>query len=455
MPDEFCHSALLTDLYELTMAAAYFDSGMRPTATFELFVRRLPEHRSYLLAAGLEQALHYLENLRFTAEEIAFLRAQPVFRHVSSEFFDFLARFRFTADVWAVPEGTPVFPQEPLMRVTGPIIDAQIVETYLLAALSFPSLIATKASRIVEAAQGRAVVEFGTRRAHGPEAGILAARAAYVGGCVGTSNVEAGVRFGIPTMGTLAHSFVMAFEDELEAFRQMERIYPEHSILLIDTYDSIEAVDAIITAGLRPRGVRIDSGDMGALSKEVRAHLDRGGLRETTIFASGDLNEHSIAALIASGAPINAFGVGTELATSKDAPALSSVYKLVEVVHGHEHSYRLKLSRGKKTYPGAKQVYRYSLDGVYHHDLVACQGERYPEAEPLLQCVMRDGRRVAPPPSLPNVQLYARECLARLPERFRRLKAADTYPVEVSGELQRLEEQERRKHTHPEGVRRG
>jgi nicotinate phosphoribosyltransferase len=328
------------------------------------------------------------------------------------------------------------------------MIDAQIVETYLLTAISFPTLIATKAARIVEAAQGRAVVEFGTRRAHGPEAGILAARAAYIGGCIGTSNVEAGLRFGIPTLGTLAHSFVMAFEDELEAFRQMERIFPEHSILLIDTYDSIEAVDAIIAAGLRPRGVRIDSGDMASLSKEVRWRLDRAGLNDTTIFASGDLNEHSVAALLAAGAPINAFGVGTELATSKDAPALSSVYKLVEVVHGREHSYRLKLSRGKKSYPGAKQVYRYVRDGHYDHDLVACQGERYPEAQSLLECVMRDGRRLAAPPALNDLQRHARECLAALPEPHRRLQGAMPYRVDVSGELQRLEEQERRKHTH-------
>lgn len=428
------------------MAAAYFDSGMLPVATFELFIRRLPERRSFLLAAGLEQALHYLENLRFTTEEIDFLRRHPVFGHVSSAFFDYLAQLRFTGEVWAVAEGTPVFAQEPLLRVTAPMIEAQIVETYLLAALTFQTSIATKAARIVDSAQDRGVVEFGTRRAHGPEAGVLAARAAYIGGCKGTSNVEAGFRFGVPTFGTLAHSFVMAFDDELESFREMERIFPEHSVLLVDTYDTLNAVEKIIAAGLHPGGVRLDSGDLVELSREVRRRLDRAGLNDTTIFASGDLNEYLIADLLAQGARIDMFGVGTELATSADAPALSGVYKLVEVQHGGEHGYPVKLSQHKVTYPGAKQVFRFSGDGKFERDIIACADEQYSQAEPLLSCVMREGRRLSPSVAVGEIQRRAQEQLACLPDPYRRIRDPQLYPVEVSRKLQALETLGRRKH---------
>lgn len=446
VPEQLRHSALLTDLYELTMAAAYFESGLRPLATFELFVRRLPENRSFLLTAGLEQALYYLENLRLAPEEIEFLRRQPVFGHISSTFFEYLAQFRFTGEVWAMHEGTPAFAQEPLLRVTAPIIEAQIVETFLLTMLTFQAMIATKAARVVEAAQGRAVVEFGTRRAHGPESGVLAARAAYVGGCAGTSNVEAGFRFGIPTFGTLAHSFVMAFDDELESFREMERIFPEHSILLVDTYDTMAAIEKIVAAGLRPCGVRLDSGDLLELAKQVRQRLDRARLKDTKIFASGDLNEYLIADLVAQGAPIDMFGVGTELATSKDAPALGGVYKLVEIIEGGEHSYRVKLSHDKITYPGAKQVFRFTREGRFERDIIGCAGERHPEAQPLLECVMRNGRRLGGSPSLADLQQHAREQLARLPEPYRRLRSAEAYAVEVSDELRRLGEVERQRH---------
>jgi nicotinate phosphoribosyltransferase len=447
VPEQLCHSALLTDLYELTMAAAYFESGRLPGATFELFVRRLPGNRSFLLTAGLEQALYYLENLRFIPAEIDFLRRQPVFEHVSAAFFEYLEQFRFTGEVWAMAEGTPAFAQEPLLRVTAPIIEAQIVETFLLTVLTFQTMIAGKAARVVEAAQGRAVIEFGTRRAHGPEAGVLAARAAYVGGCAGTSNVEAGFRFGVPTFGTLAHSFVMAFDDELESFREMERIFPNHSVLLVDTYDTMAAIEKIISAGLRPRGVRLDSGNLAELANQARQRLDQAGLRETKIFASGDLNEYVIAELVAQGAPLDMFGVGTELATSKDAPALSGVYKLVELIEDGEHSYRIKLSHDKVTYPGAKQVFRYSREGLFERDVIARQDEQYAGAEPLLECVMRGGRRLAASPPIEEVQKRARQQLLRLPERYRRLRHAEQYPVEVSGELRALEANERKKHT--------
>jgi nicotinate phosphoribosyltransferase len=285
-------SALNTDLYELTMAAAYFESGMNPIATFELFARRLPPNRSFLLTAGQEQVMDYLGRLRFTPEQIVYLRNQPVFGHVSDGFFEYLRDFRFTGEVWSMPEGTLAFPNEPILRVTAPIIEAQVVETYVLSQICFQTLVATKAARVTEAAQGRSVVEFGTRRAHGPESGVLAARAAYVGGCAGTSNVEAGSRFGLPVFGTLAHSFIMAYADEAESFRQFERNFPEHSVLLVDTYDTLAAIDKIIASGLRPKGVRIDSGDLADVAHEVRERLDAGGLNDTTIFASGDLNEY-------------------------------------------------------------------------------------------------------------------------------------------------------------------
>jgi nicotinate phosphoribosyltransferase len=443
--DDLRHSALLTDLYELTMAAAYFESQVQPVATFELFVRKLPPRRSYLLCAGLEQGLEWLENVHFRPEEIDFLRRHPAFAKVSLAFFDYLREFRFRGEVWAVPEGTPVFAQEPLLRVTAPIIEGQVVETCLLTSITFQTLIATKAARVVQAAQERGVVEFGSRRAHGPEAGVLAARAAYLGGCIGTSNVEAGFRFGIPTYGTLAHSFVTAFDREEDAFRQFERIFPG-AVLLVDTYDTLAAVEKIIALGLRPRGVRLDSGDLVELSKAVRRRLDEAGLTETTIFASGDLDEFAIAEMLARGAPISAFGVGTELATSRDAPAMGGVYKLVEVGAGEERHYRMKLSHDKLNYPGAKQVFRFSdAGGQCGHDLVACDYEEHPRAEPLLECVMREGKRLAPPPPLEEVRQRAAGLLARLPAENRKLRGAASFPVRISPCLKRLADRERRR----------
>jgi nicotinate phosphoribosyltransferase len=440
--EPLCHSALLTDLYELTMAAAFFENGLQARASFELFIRKLPPTRSYLVAAGLEQALDYLEQLHFPAEEVEFLRRHPAFEHVGKEFFEYLRELRFTGDVWAMAEGTLAFAEEPLLRVTAPIIEAQIVETFLLSALTFPTMIASKAARVAEAAQGRDVVEFGTRRAHGPEAGTLAARAAYIGGCAGTSNVEAGLRFGIPTSGTMAHSFVMAHDEEVEAFRAFERVFPENSILLLDTYDTLGAVDEIIRAGLRPAGVRLDSGDLVRLSKEVRRKLDAGGLRATRIFASGDLDESAITEVLAKGAPVDAFGVGTALATSSDAPALGGVYKLVEVSGEEGWRPRAKFSEEKVTYPGCKQVWRFHDErGQMQHDLIARCDESYPRAEALLECVMRKGRRVGAAPPLAQVRARARRNLARLPSECRQLHNAASYPVRTSGKLDALLEE--------------
>ena len=439
MAQPLSHSALLADLYELTMAAAYFENNLTGNATFELFVRSLPLERSFLLSAGLEQALEYLENLRFRDEEIAYLREQPVFGRISGEFFDYLREFRFHGEVWAMPEGTPVFAEEPMLRISAPIIEAQIVETFLLSTLTFQTMIASKAARVAAAAQGRRVVEFGSRRAHGPEAGVLAARAAYIGGCSGTSNLQAGRLFNIPVFGTMAHSFVMACADEEQAYRRFDRLFPEHNILLVDTYDTLVAIDKIAHAGLRPKAVRLDSGNLLELSRQVRERLDRAGLGATQIFASGDLDEFRITDLLVSGAPIDSFGVGTVLATSKDAPALGGVYKLVDLQSDQGASYRAKLSEDKITYPGAKQVFRFSDgSGIYREDIVGLESESYSDATPLLRCVMRHGKRVGESPLLPDVQKNAREELARLAPECRRLDRPQCYNVSFSDAVKEL-----------------
>lgn len=439
MPERSSHFALFTDLYELTMAAAYFENDCSSEASFELFVRSLPPERGFLLAAGLEQVLDYLEDVRFEQKEIDYLRGQPVFQRVGESFFDYLKAFRFTGEVWAVPEGTPVFGEEPLLRVTAPIIEAQVVETFLLSMVTFQTLIASKAARVVAAAEGRPIVEFGSRRAHGPDAGVLAARAAYLAGCAGTSNLEAGRRYGIPVFGTMAHSFVMAYTKEEEAFRQFHRLFPEHSVLLVDTYDTLAAIDKIIRQDLRPTSVRLDSGDLLELSKRVRRRLDEAGLKNTHIFASGDLDEFAIADLVARGAPIDAFGVGTALATSADAPSLGGVYKLVDIVSDRKISYRAKFSEEKLTYPGSKQVFRFhDPGGSSREDIVGLENERHPTAAPLLQCVMRAGRRIFPSPPIQEIQAYARQQFAELPATCRRLRQPDRYAVRFSQQLEEL-----------------
>jgi nicotinate phosphoribosyltransferase len=439
MADHQTHLGLFTDLYELTMAAAYFENQFTAKASFELFVRSLPRERSFLLTAGLEQALEYLENVRFGEEEIEYLRRQPVFGHISDGFFDYLRDFRFTGEVWAVPEGTPVFGEEPLLRVTAPIIQAQVIETFLLSTLTFQTMIASKAARVVEAAERRNVVEFGSRRAHGPGAGLLAARAAYIGGCAGTSNVEAGRRFGIPVFGTMAHSFVMAYAKEEEAFQRFQQLFPEHGVLLIDTYDTLAAIDKIIQKKLHPTAVRLDSGDLLDLATRVRQKLDQAGLNQTRIFASGDLNEFTIADLLARGAPIDAFGVGTALATSKDAPTLGGVYKLVDLESESGILYRAKFSEEKTTYPGPKQIFRFpDAAGTYRHDIIGRQSEKYSDAVGLLELVMRDGKRIAPSPRIEDVQKRASEELRKVPATCRRLRDATPYPVTFSKELENL-----------------
>jgi len=446
MNDANSHNALLVDLYELTMAAAYFEHRVSCRATFELFVRHMPPERSFLVAAGLDSALEYLENLRFSAEDIRFLRSQPAFRTVSDAFFEYLRKFRFSGDLDGVEEGDLVFAEEPIVQVTAPILEAQIVETYLLSVINFETLIASKAARVVAAAQGRGVLEFGTRRAHGPEAGVRAARAAYVGGCMATSNVLAGYRYGIPLAGTAAHSWTQAFPTERASFEALLDTFPDTAILLIDTYDPI--IGAETAAALRRKlpGVRLDSGDLLEKSRRVREILDQAGLQSAKIVASGDLNEYKIEKLVAAGAPIDLFGVGTDLATSRDVPTLSVVYKLVEIEHDGHIEYKTKFSEQKVHLPGRKQVFRFLRDGLYHRDLIARAGEDYPGALPLLHPIMREGRRVKPRPSVAAIRTRTLAHLACLPEEYKALTGAARYPVAKSAELERLLEQVRERY---------
>lgn len=436
--------ALVTDLYELTMAEAYLRAGETGTATFSLYIRRLPPSRRYLVAAGLEEALDYLEGLRFTEDDIAYLRGTGRF---SEDLLGYLRDLRFRGDVRAVPEGRVVFAEEPLLEVTAPIIEAQIIETYLMNIIHLHTVLATKAARCVDAARGRAVVDFGLRRAHGLEAGMAAARASYIAGCAATSNVAAGRRWGIPLSGTMAHSFVTAFPSELDAFRAYARAYPDATTLLIDTYDTLQGArhalivaDELAREGHRLRAVRIDSGDVLQVSREVRAILDAGGHPEVQIFVSGGLDEYQIAALLDAGAPIDGFGVGTRMDASEDAPTLEAAYKLVE--YGGRPAF--KLSPGKATLAGRKQVWRRTgPDERFAGDVIAAADEVIADAEPLLVPVMAGGRRLHPPEPLEAVRA---RCLAernRLPDAVRDIRGEGVYPVELSPRLRALQQEAR------------
>ncbi|HLW81638.1 MAG TPA: nicotinate phosphoribosyltransferase [Candidatus Acidoferrales bacterium] len=439
-------SGLFTDLYELTMAAGYFQNGFDARATFELFVRRLPRERNYLVAAGLEQALEFLENFSFSQSDVDFLRRQPVFRHVRQEFFDFLLRLRFTGDVWAIPEGSVVFADEPLVRVTAPIIAGQLLETRVLSSINFQTMIASRAARIVSAAGGREVVEFGARRAHGSEAGIFAARASWIAGCAGTSNVIAGEMFGIPAYGTQAHSWIMAFENESHAFARFLDVFPERATLLLDTYDARAALRKIIASGRKPAGVRLDSGDMAADSRWVRSQLDRAGWNDVQIFASGDLNEKKISELLRRGAKIDAFGVGSALVAPTDTPNLSTIYKLVELERGGKTREAAKFSEAKATYPGRKQVFRFAdARGKWKADTIALADETCAGGEPLLVPVMRNGKRIASPEPLETARERCAESLKRLPPRLLSLGHAQPYPVRHSKALRALLQKVRRR----------
>jgi nicotinate phosphoribosyltransferase len=434
---------LLTDLYQLTMAAGYYESGKAgEIATFELFFRHLPRYRNFVLAAGLEQVVEYLTTLCFTNEEIAYLRSLPQFQRVAPGFFDTLRQLRFTGDLFAIPEGTPIFAGEPYLTVRAPLMEAQIVETYLLATAGFQSLIATKAARMVEVAGGRAVVDFGTRRAHSPEAGVLAGRASYIGGCVGTSNTETGFRYGIPVFGTAAHSWIQAFPTEREAFERLQNLLGEATVYLIDTYDTIAGAKLAASLGRPLWGVRLDSGNLVELSRAVRKILDDAGLEDVKIMATSDLNEYKILEFAAAHAPIDAFGVGTDLATSTDSPNLGVVYKLVEL----NGRYTAKFSEDKHTLPGAKQVFRF--DG---YDRIACSweclgcGPGEPQAKALLRPVLLAGKLVEPLPPVTAARQYTAESIQRLPMAIRSLFDTDQhYRVEHSAELIALYEKVQR-----------
>jgi nicotinate phosphoribosyltransferase len=431
-------SPLLTDLYQLNMMQAYLDRGETEIAVFEFFVRKLPERRAFLMAAGLAQALEYLEQLRFSAEDIAWLRSVGRFR---DNMLHYLGSLRFTGDVDAMPEGTAFFSNEPIFRLAAPLPLAQLVETRLINILNFQSLIAAKAARMVLAAPGKQLVDFGLRRAHGAEAGLLAARASYVAGFAGTATVLAGKEFGIPIFGTMAHSYIQAHDDETEAFENFARARPDNLTLLIDTYDTEAAAQKIVLlaprlkqAGITIRAVRIDSGDLIALSTRVRRILDAGGLSEVMIFASGGLDEDSVAAIITAGAPIGGFGIGTSLTTSADAPTLDCAYKLQE----YAGRPRRKRSAGKETWPGRKQIWRrYGADGRMEGDVVAIEGELH-DGEALLRPMMRNGRRVGAPDSLSDIRARAARELGRLPPPQRARDCSGAYPVRISDSVTAL-----------------
>jgi len=434
--------SLLTDLYELTMCASYFDNKRTEPATFDLFIRKLPPNRSYYVFAGLEQALLYLKSLRFTSEQSEYLRTQGF----KEDFLNYLQGFRFSGDVWAVPEGTVVFPNEPLLRVTAPIIEAQLVESFLLNTVNLQTMITTKASRVVQAAQGKAVIEFGLRRTHGTDAAMKAARCSYIAGCSGTSSVLAGMKYGIPIFGTMAHSFVMFFDNEVEAFKAFAKTFPRSSTLLIDTYDNVKGAENATTVadelerkGFRLGGVRIDSGDLVEISKKVRELLDEKGLGYVKVFASGDLDEYKIQELLRTGAKIDAFGVGTRMSTSQDRPYVDIIYKLCEKMDkSGKFVPTMKLSQGKITFPGRKQVYRVKdKSGNFVKDIISLHDESV-EGTPLLVKVMEKGKIVYRLPKLEGIRENALENLSRLPDKYKRLERAPRYPVVVSPRLKNL-----------------
>jgi nicotinate phosphoribosyltransferase len=429
---------LLTDLYQLNMLQAYLEHGVTDTAVFEFFVRDVPAGRNFLIAAGQEPTLDYLENLRFSDDDLAWLTGTGRF---SKQVIDYLRAFRFTGAVNAMPEGTVFFSNEAVLQVTAPLPMAQLVESRLINLLQFQTLIASKAARMVLAAPGKLLVDFGLRRAHGAEAGVMAARASYLAGFAGTATVTAGKLYGLPLYGTMAHSFIEAWDDEAAAFEAFARARPDNLVLLIDTYDTLAAALKVVAlaphlraAGITIRAVRLDSGDLVELSKGVRQILDAGGLTEVSIFASGGLDEHEIARLLAAGAPIGGFGVGTSLTTSSDRPALDCAYKLQE----YAGVARRKYSSGKATWPGRKQVWRrFGANGRMAGDTISLADDRQ-EGEPLLVPVMREGGRVGPAQTLAQGRERVARELARLPDALRRLDRAEPYPVAVADALKRL-----------------
>lgn len=433
------NAALLTDLYELTMAASYHRHGMTHDATFDLFVRDLPHHRNFLVAAGLEQAIHYLEELRFDSESLDYLASLSMF---DDSFLEYLATLRFTGDVWAMPEGTVAFAREPLLSVTAPLIEAQIVETFLLNTITFQTMVASKAARVAIACGPRSFLDFSLRRDHGADAGLKAARAAFIGGAEATSNVLAGSTFGIPVSGTMAHSYVMSFDSEVEAFRTFARDFPDRAVLLIDTFDvirgarrAIQVADELAAEGVKLRGVRIDSGNVGALAVDVRRMLDEAGYQDTQIVLSGDLDEYRIKDLLDGGVPVDSFGVGTQMGTSADAPSLGGVYKLV---WDEETGPKVKLSTGKVTLPGRKQVHRFIEGETFRRDVVSLNKEEIEGSTPLLEKVMMAGKRTSDQEPLRDMQARCRSSVSSLPDHVLSLEQDANYVVDLSRDLTSL-----------------
>lgn len=448
---EIKNFALATDLYQIVMAAAYYSSpyhrDRKTVGIFEMFVRKLPKNRSFIIVAGVEQVIQYVLNLRYNDDQIAYLQSLEVLKDVEKEFFDYLRSFKFNGSLWSVPEGTILFPNEPIIRIEAPIIEAQLLETCILSIINFQSLIATKSARIVSAANRKPVVEFGSRRAHGPQAGVLAARGAFIGGCVGTSNTLAGKAFGIPVFGTMAHSFILSHENELDAFREFNNMFPT-GFLLVDTYDTLKAVKKLLGVGIRPYGIRLDSGDLYTLSIETRKLLDNAGCKDAKIMVSGDLNEQSISKLLANGAPIDSFGVGTELSTSRDDPTMNGVYKLVAVKirnpdkkNGeYEMMYKSKTSVGKETYPGPKQVGRFIENNVLKMDYLILEDEMPPDkCILLLKKYVDGGNKVLEMPSIFEIQKYTLKQLELLPTALKSLDVEPAlFPVMISQKLKSL-----------------
>jgi len=431
-------SALLTDLYQLTMIQAYLEAGQTGTAVFEFFVRKLPPQRSFLMAAGLEQVLEFLENLRFSEDELGWLERSGKF---SSTLIDYLAEFRFSGEVRAMPEGTLFFGNEPILRITAPLPEAQLVETRLINILHFQTLIASKAARLVLLAHDKLLVDFGLRRAHGAEAGLMAARASYIAGFAGSATLLAEKSFGIPTYGTMAHSFIQSFDDETAAFEAFARARPQNLVLLIDTYDTEAAARKVVTLaprlkelGIAVRALRIDSGDLVTLAKSVRRILDAGGLENIGIFASGGIDEETLLAFARQRAPVDGIGIGTSLATSFDAPALDCAYKLQE----YAGLPRRKRSTGKATWPGRKQVWRrYDRDGRMMGDVLSVEDDKQ-GGEPQIHPVMASGQRIASQASLHDIRAHARRELERLPLELHKTKSQVPYPVQISTALEQL-----------------
>jgi len=443
--DDF-NMILATDFYQLTMSAAYYQYNLENNinindekATFELFIRQYPKNRNYLIFAGLEQAVYYLLNARFTERTIKFLRKKEVFKNIDSSFYDvYLPNFKFNLNVWSMKEGDYFFPNEPIMRIQGPMIHAQLAETYLLNVINYQTIIASKASRVRNIAPNKVLLEFGTRRSHSPLAGVYAARGSYIAGFDGTSNVIADLELGINSTGTMAHSFVQRFDNEIESFNTYYDIYKESSIFLIDTYDTEEGARKSCKFGNKIRGVRIDSGNLIDHAKKVRNILDKEGCDKVLIVASSDLNEYKIKQILDNKAPIDAFGIGTELATSRDDPTISGVYKLIE----YNEIPKIKVSEEKLTYPGIKQVNRiFDKSGIFKEDILRLDEEpEVPNSKPLLIPIMRDGKLIYELPKIDEIRQYYLKNMETLPKGYKVLKENHLFKLKISQKLESLTE---------------